>query len=96
MIFKFIKEYQAWKKEHRQEVQQAKLRQEAMKTPLNYAILDQMFQTWLNGNDRNAVMEIKGKDFTVKCYYDDKGNYQRLTTTEQILNLYKGISITGE
>lgn len=88
MLMKFIQEYNNWKKEHRDEVQQAKLRREAMKTPLNYQILDKMFQIWTNGN-KDAVMEITGKDFKVRWYWDNNGVFQRKTTTEQILEAYK-------
>lgn len=88
MILEFIKEYRNWKREHKTEVQQAKLRHEAMKTPLNYTILDQMFQTWVKNTNRDMIMEIKGADFTVKCYYDNNGNYQRKTRIEQIMENY--------
>lgn len=90
MIRTFLKEYNEWKKTHRQEVQEAALRKEAVKTPLNYQVLDQMFQIWTNKNQKDAVMEIKGADFVVKCYYDQNGNYQRMTSTERILSQYKG------
>lgn len=86
MILKFIHEYNEWKKTHRQEVQEAKLRKEAMRTPLNYNILDQMFQIWVKNTDTSAVMEIQGYDFTVRCYYDNNGQYRRETRTERIIN----------
>lgn len=87
-MIRFIQEYNKWKREHRDEVQQAKLRREAMQTPLNYQILDKMFQIWTNGNNKDAVMEIKGKDFTVKFYWDEQGTFQRKTTTERIIEAY--------
>ena len=83
MLFSFIKEYRQWKKEHREEVQEAKLRKEALKTPLNYQILDKMFQIWTKGQ-QNAVMEIKLSDAIIKCYWDN-GTYRRVTRTEQIM-----------
>lgn len=85
-MFRFLAEYRQWKKEHRAEVQEAKLRHEAMKTPLNYNTLQQMFEVFTRNGNQNEVMEIKGNDFTVKVYWDN-GEVRRTTRTEQIMKM---------
>lgn len=79
MFISFLREYNQWKKDHRMEVQQAKLRKEAIKSPLNYQILDQMFQLWTKEKNLDAVMEVEGKDFKFKCYWDTSNTFQRIT-----------------
>ena len=90
-MFKFIKLYLEWKKLHRQEVQEEILRKEAIKTPLNYQLLDQLFQIFTN-TQKDAVLEIEGKDFKLKLHWDENGKFERLTTTEQILRQYNGVN----
>jgi hypothetical protein len=90
-MLKFIRAYLEWKKIHRQEVQEEILRKEALKTPLNYQLLEQLFQAFTN-TQKDAVLEVEGKDCKIKLYWDDKGQVRRLTTTEQILNQYNGIT----
>lgn len=85
MLRMFLKEYNEWKREHRQEVQEAALRKEAMKTPLNYQILDKMFQTWVKDSAPGIVMRIKGADFVTEWFYDNNNQFRRITTTERIL-----------
>ena len=89
MIIEFIKCYLKWRKDHHQEVQEEILRKEALKTPLNYQLLDQLFQAFTN-TQKDAVLEIEGKDFKLKLHWDENGNFKRLTTTEQILQQYNG------
>lgn len=89
-MIKFIRAYLEWKKLHRQEVQEEILRKEVLKTPLNYQLLDQLFQAFTN-TQKDAVLEIEGKDFKIRLHWDENGNFERLTTTEQILRQYNGV-----
>lgn len=89
-MLKFIRAYLEWKKLHRQEVQEEILRREVMRTPLNYNLLDQLFQAFTS-TQKDAVLEIEGKDFKLKLHWDDNGHFERLTTTERILQQYNGI-----
>lgn len=89
-MLKFIRAYLEWKKLHRQEVQEEILRKEALKTPLNYQLLDQLFQAFTS-TQKDAVLEIEGKDFKIKLHWDESGHFERLTTTEQILRQYNGV-----
>jgi hypothetical protein len=88
-MIRFIRAYLEWKKLHRQEVQEEILRKEALKTPLNYQLLDQLFQAFTN-TQKDAVLEIEGKDFKLKLFWNSQGEFKRLTTTEQILAQYNG------
>lgn len=91
-MIKFIRAYLEWKKLHRQEVQEEILRKEAMKTPLNYNLLEQLFKVFCDTAGKDAVLEVEGKDCKIKLYFDDKGQVRRMTTTEQILQQYNGIT----
>lgn len=86
----FLKEYNEWKRMHREEVQSEILRREAVRTPLNYQLLEQMFKAFCDTAGKDAVLEVEGKDCKFKLYWDDKGQVRRMTTTEMILNEYRG------
>ena len=91
-MIRFIRAYLEWKKLHRQEVQEAILRKEAVRTPLNYNLLEQLFKVFCDTTSKDAVLEVEGKDCKIKLYFDDEGQVRRLTTTEQILKQYNGIT----
>jgi hypothetical protein len=89
-MLKFIREYNEWRRTHREEVQAEILRREAVRTPLNYKLLEQLFKVFCDTAGKDAVLEVEGKDCKIKIYWDDKGQVRRLTTTEQILSQYNG------
>lgn len=94
-MFNFIKEYNKWKKEHKEEVNNAKLRKELIKTPLNYNLLAQLMKSFKESSvgDSNFKMEIKTKDATITFYYDNE-EVRRLTTTQSILlNNSEGVTL---
>lgn len=91
-MLKFIRAYLEWKKLHRQEVQEEILRREAVRTPLNYNLLEQLFKVFCDTAGKDAVLEVEGKDCKIKLFWNSQGEFKRLTTTEQILRQYNGVT----
>lgn len=82
----FLAEYREWRKEHRQEIQQARMRRQLLKQPLDYLLLEEWMTAFANMGNRDLRLRVQGSNFTVELYYDDNGSVRRMNSTELILN----------
>lgn len=88
MIFEFIKSYREWRRDHKEEVLKARLRKQLLKAPLDYNLLEQFLLLFIDENKRDLIVEVQGKDFTTKLYWDNNAIKRSTSVTQSILNNY--------